>query len=96
MAKAPHIKLVTVAFDGEETKPAAVKFVNQVPLMQQTITLLGGEDIMEAGLDPAFEPSDNLPLSYLIHPNGHIAWKQLGSVTKEMLGQVFASAKATK
>ncbi|TPV95804.1 MAG: redoxin domain-containing protein [Myxococcales bacterium FL481] len=94
LAAAPEIKLVTVAFDGEETKPAAMKFVNQVPLMQQTTTLLGGEDIMEAGLDPAFEPSDNLPLSYLIHPDGHIAWKQLGSVNKEMLGQVFAAAKA--
>ncbi|MEE9383935.1 MAG: thioredoxin family protein [Nannocystaceae bacterium] len=91
MPKAPHIKLVTVAFDGEETKATSIKFIGEVPLMATSINLLGGEDIMEAGLDAAFEASENLPASYLIHPKGHIAWKQLGSVSHELLDRLFLS-----
>jgi thiol:disulfide interchange protein DsbD len=92
LAGAPHIKLLTVAFDGEDTRDAAIKIATEVKLWQH-IVLEGGEDIEEAGLDDKFQVSSSLPISYLIHPQGHIAWMRKGSIHKEMLVELFAKAK---
>jgi thiol:disulfide interchange protein DsbD len=79
LATAPHVRLLTVAFDGDETKTAAVAFADEIGLWKYLV-LQGGEDPEEAGLPAAFEASSNLPLTYLIHPAGHIAWMKKGSV----------------
>ncbi len=91
LATAKHIRLVTVAFDGEETKPAALAFAAEAGITNTPI-LLGGEDITEAGLPAAFAVDENLPISYLIHPKGHIAWTRKGAVTKAELIPLFARA----
>jgi thiol:disulfide interchange protein len=88
----PQVKLVTVAFDGEDTKEAALKFGKEAKLDTQ-IALQGGEDIEEAGLTEEFDVSESLPISYLVHPDGHIAWMRKGSVDKELLGRLFAQTK---
>jgi thiol:disulfide interchange protein DsbD len=88
LAGAPQITLLTVAFDGDETKDAAIEFAGDVKLWDH-IVLQGGEDIEEAGLDEKFEVTSSLPLSYLIHPKGHIAWMRKGSVHKELLIELF-------
>jgi len=92
LAGAPQITLLTVAFDGDETKDAAIEFADDVKLWDH-IVLQGGEDIEEAGLDEKFEVSSSLPLSYLIHPKGHIAWMRKGSVHKDLLVELFAKTK---
>jgi thiol:disulfide interchange protein DsbD len=92
LASAPHITLLTVAFDGEDTEDAAIEFANDVKLWDH-IVLQGGEDIEEAGLDEKFEVTSSLPLSYLIHPKGHISWMRKGSVHKELLIELFGKAK---
>ncbi len=92
LATASHIKMLTVAFDGEETVESARKFAVEANLYNY-ITLQGGEEITEAGLDPLFKVSDSLPISYLVHPDGHLAWSRHGSVDKEILSRLFAGTK---
>jgi thiol-disulfide isomerase/thioredoxin len=92
LASAPHITLVTVAFDGDETRAAALKIAREERLTEQ-VALQGGEDITEAGLEAAFDVSPSLPISYLIRPNGTIAWIRKGSVSKELLTRLFAQTK---
>jgi thiol:disulfide interchange protein DsbD len=94
LASAPHIKLVTVAFDGDETRTAALKIAREVKLLEQ-VALQGGEDITEAGLEAAFNVSPTLPISYLIRPDGTIAWVRKGSVSKDLLIRLFAKTKPT-
>ncbi|MFO8072134.1 MAG: cytochrome c biogenesis protein CcdA [Polyangia bacterium] len=89
LASAPHVELVTVAFDGEATRKAALAFADDARLWKHTV-LQGGEDIEEAGLDDRFEVSASLPITYLIHPRGQIAWKQHDSVDEQMLKAVLA------
>jgi thiol-disulfide isomerase/thioredoxin len=89
---APHIKLVTVAFDGDDTKNAALGFAKEVGLTDKVV-LQGGDDIMAAELDTPFNVSENLPISYLIHPKGYIAWHRAGAVDRNLLGALFASAE---
>ena len=95
LAATPDVKFVTVAFDGDETAPAAIDFANEAKLFDH-VALQGGEDIEEAGLSPAFDVTPNLPISYLIDPSGRIAWIQKGSITKEILGVVLAKASPPK
>jgi thiol:disulfide interchange protein DsbD len=92
LASAPHVKLLTVAFDGDDTKDSALKLAGELKLWKH-IVLQGGEDIEEAGLDEKFQVSSSLPISYLIHPKGHISWMRKGSIHKEMLTQLFAKTK---
>lgn len=92
LAAAPAVKLVTVAFDGEETAAAAKEFATGAGLFDH-VALQGGEDIEEAGLPAAFEVTPNLPITYLVDPQGRIAWVQKGSVTKELLTGILAKAK---
>jgi thiol:disulfide interchange protein DsbD len=92
LASAPHITLVTVAFDGDDTRAAALKIAREERLTEQ-VALQGGEDITEAGLEAAFDVSPSLPISYLIRPNGTIAWMRKGSVSKELLTRLFAKTK---
>jgi thiol:disulfide interchange protein len=86
---APHVELVTVAFDGEATRKAALAFADDAKLWKHTV-LQGGEDIEEAGLDERFEVSASLPITYLIDPRGRIAWKRHGSVDEQGLEAVLA------
>jgi len=95
LATAPDIKLVTVAFDGDETKGAAISFADKINLWKHTI-VQGGEDPEEAGLADVFEASSNLPISYLINPKGELYWMRKGSVNKEMLIELFKAAKEGK
>ncbi|MCK9462672.1 MAG: thioredoxin family protein [Proteobacteria bacterium] len=92
LAAAPNVKFVTVAFDGEETAPEAMKFAKEADLLKYPL-LQGGEDIEEAGLAAAFDVTPNLPITYLIHPKGHIAWMQKASITKELLAALLAKTK---
>jgi thiol-disulfide isomerase/thioredoxin len=89
LVKAPNVKFVTVAFDGDETAPAAMKFAKEANLLKYTL-VQGGEDIEEAGLAEAFDVTPNLPITYLIHPKGHIAWMRKASITKEALTEVLS------
>jgi len=96
LKKAPHVKLLTVAFDGEDTKAASLKFIESVPLLGASTNLLGGEDVSEAELPAAFLPLENLPASYLVDPEGRIVWKTNASVTQEQLDEVLGQAKPAK
>ena len=57
------------------------------------IALQGGEDIEEAGLSDEFQVSSALPISYVIHPKGHIAWLRKGSIDLALLNRLFAQTK---
>jgi thiol:disulfide interchange protein len=92
LASAPDVAFVTVAFDGKETAPSALQFAKEAGLLEFPL-LQGGEDIEEAGLATAFDVTPNLPITYLIHPNGHIAWMQKASITKDLLIEVLAKTK---
>jgi thiol:disulfide interchange protein DsbD len=92
LATAPEVAFVTVAFDGEETAPAALAFAKEIGLTRYPL-LQGGEDIEEAGLSPAFAVSANLPITYLVDPQGRIAWMQKASITKELLVELLALTK---
>jgi thiol-disulfide isomerase/thioredoxin len=92
LKSAVDIRFVTVAFDGEETKAAAKTFAEEVGLFQHT-ALLGTEDIDEAKLAAPFQADPNLPITYLIHPDGHIAWMQKGAVNQALLTKVIQAAK---
>jgi thiol:disulfide interchange protein len=93
LATAPHIKLLTIAFEDEDTVESAHKFADKAGLLRH-IALLGPDDVEEAGFSEAFKANNALPISYLIHPKGHIAWSARGSVHKKMLIDLFAGAKA--
>ncbi len=95
LATAPHIKLLTIAFDGDETKGSAISFADKINLWKH-INLQGGEEVEESGLDPVFEASSNLPISYLVSPKGHLVWMQKGSIHKEMLIKLFGKAKGAE
>ena len=82
-----------MAFDGEETAVPAIEFAKGSMLADHPV-LQGGEDIEEAGLPDAFEASGTLPISYLIAPDGHIAWSRKGSVDAALLGRLLAQTKA--
>jgi thiol:disulfide interchange protein DsbD len=92
LAAAPQVRLVTVAFDGDETRKAALDFAREARLLEH-VALQGGEDVMEAKLAPEFEASPNLPLTYLVAPDGRIAWKRKGSVDRAMLEVELARAR---
>jgi thiol:disulfide interchange protein len=92
LATAPHIKLVTIAFDSDETKVGAVSFADKVKLWKYP-TLQGPEDPEEAGFPAEWEATNNLPISYLISPKGYLVWKQKASITKELLIELFKKAK---
>jgi thiol:disulfide interchange protein len=93
LATTDRVTLVTVAFDSAETKAAAAAFAEKAGLGKTPI-LLGGEDITEAGLAPAFEVTENLPITYLIDPEGRITWQHRGAVTKAQLIALFAKIPA--
>ncbi len=90
---APDLTFVTVAFDGEETKSAATAFATEAGLFSH-IALLGGEDIEAAKLAEAFQADLNLPITYLIAPDGHIAWMKKGAVDKALLSKVIGARSA--
>lgn len=91
LEKHPKIRFVTVAFDGEETLEAALAVAEEANLYKG-IPLLGGEDIDEAPLPEELERGSNLPMTYLIHPAGHVAWRRFESVNAKMLDQVLSQA----
>jgi thiol:disulfide interchange protein DsbD len=93
LSQAPHIKMVSVAFDGDETREAALSFAKKIDLLRHP-TLQGGDDIEAAGLPAEFEVSSDLPLSYLIDPQGHVAWKHRGALSAEALAATFSAAKS--
>jgi thiol:disulfide interchange protein DsbD len=80
LAKAPHVKFVTAAFEAEdEGKAAALGFIQKAGLGSH-VHLLGPESPEEANLNPLFEAEGSVPFTYLIDPQGKIAWKALGAV----------------
>jgi thiol-disulfide isomerase/thioredoxin len=88
LREAPNVQLVTVAFDGEETRQTALKILAEAKLPRH-IALLGGADFEKAKLEGAFSVSTSLPQSFLIHPAGHIAWLHRGSITRDTLIRLF-------
>lgn len=92
LATAPHVKYMTIAWDGEESRQESLKFAKKVGLLKD-IALIGGEDIEEAGLAPEFKADPALPISYLIHPKGHIAWSHHGALHKESMKALLAQTK---
>jgi thiol:disulfide interchange protein DsbD len=88
---APDIRFVTVAFDGDETVETAKSFADRAGLFSHT-ALRGGEDIEAAKLPSSFQADMNLPITYLIHPDGRIAWMKKGAVDKTLLTQVLEAA----
>ncbi len=92
LATAPQMKVLTVAFDGEDTKDQSIKFAKEIDLFKYP-TLQGGEDIEEAGLPELMMGGATLPQSYLIHPEGYVAWSHVGSVDEHLLIRLFAKTK---
>ncbi len=92
LATAPHIKLLTIAFEDEDTVKSARKFADEADLWRH-IALKGPDDVEEAGFPEIFKATNALPISYLIHPKGHIAWSARGSVHEKMLIDLFAKTK---
>lgn len=92
LASAPHVKLVTIAFEDEDTRESAVEFAGEAGLWKHT-ALMGPDDVEEAGFAEVFGASNALPISYLIHPDGHIAWKKKGSIHKELLVDLLSKTK---
>ena len=91
---APKVQFVSIAFDEEETKDAALAFAKDVSLEPKR-TLLAGAALDEAELPKPFAVDDsaNLPITYLIHPDGHIAWMTKKAIHKEELERVLALTK---
>ena len=91
---APHVELVTVAFDEEDSRDAALEFAKDVKL-DQASTLLAGAAVDEAELPALFGLGDeaNLPITYLIHPKGHIAWMTKKAVHQAELERVLAATQ---
>ncbi len=87
----PHVRFVTVAFDGEETMKAALAIADEAELYKG-IALLGGEDLEEAPLPDELDRGANLPMTYLIHPAGHVAWQRFESVDAQTLERVLSKA----
>jgi thiol-disulfide isomerase/thioredoxin len=88
----PDIRFVTVAFDGEETLETARSFADKAGLYSH-IALRGGEDIEAAKLPAAFQADMNLPITYLISPDGRISWMRKGAVDKTLLTSVLEAAR---
>jgi len=89
MRKAPWVKLVTITFEEPETKAEALAFAKKHGLLTASVALYGGPTVKKAKLDAAWDSSNGLPASYLIAPDGHIAWKHQGSIDGAMLDQVL-------
>jgi hypothetical protein len=94
LKSAPHVELVTIAFDEEDTKDAAVAFAKDLKLDAKR-TLLAGAALDEANLAKPFALGDdaNLPITYLIHPKGHIAWMTKKAIHRAELESVLAATK---
>jgi len=79
------VELVTITFDGEEMKKAALKFLATLKIPRHT-ALLGPDDPAAAGLPQGFEVRNNsLPVSFLIDPEGKLVERLDGSMTSEIL-----------
>jgi thiol:disulfide interchange protein DsbD len=94
MRKAPWVKLVTITFEEPETKAEALAFAKKQGLLKASVALFGGPTVKKAKLDAAFDSNNGLPASYLIAPDGHIAWKHHGSIDGPLLDQVLGRTAA--
>lgn len=92
LQKAPHVKLVTVAIESDETRNAAKTFIQDVPL-QHHIHLLASEEWSESSLPAAFQDAFGLPASYLLNPTGQLVWAHNGSITEAQLDALFNQIK---
>jgi thiol:disulfide interchange protein DsbD len=88
LKKHAHVKLVTVAFDGEDGREEAMSFANEAKLFDH-IALLGPADIEEAGLHAAFGTAASLPQTFVIDPTGKLVFSVAGSITEQMLEAMF-------
>ena len=88
LKKHAHIKLVTVAFDGEDGRDAAMSFATEAKLFEH-VALLGPADIEEAGLDAAFGTTASLPQTFVVDPTGKLVFSVAGSITESMLEAMF-------
>jgi thiol:disulfide interchange protein DsbD len=94
MRKAPWVKLVTITFEEPETRADALAFAKKHGLLTASVALYGGPTVKKAKLDAAWDGSNGLPASYLIAPDGHIAWKHQGSIDGALLDQVLGRTHA--
>jgi thiol-disulfide isomerase/thioredoxin len=94
LASAPHVEFITVAFDEAESRKAAVGFAKDVKLDPKR-TLIAGVALDEAKLAKPFGLGEdaNLPITYLIHPKGHIAWMTKKAIHRAELERVLAAAR---
>ena len=88
LSRHDHIKLVTVAFDGEDGKEAAQKFATEANLYDH-VALLGPADIEEAGLPAAFGTQSSLPQTFVVDPDGKLVFSVAGSIDEAMLEAMF-------
>ena len=89
LKKHGHIKLVTVAFDGDDGRDAAMSFAEEANLFDH-VALLGPADIEEAGLHAAFGTAASLPQTFVVDPSGALVFSVAGSITEPMLEAMFA------
>jgi len=93
LKSAPNVKFLTVAFDEPDSKDAAVAFAADTKLDPKT-TLFAGVALDEAGLPDVFKAaSGELPMTYLIHPKGHIAWVHKSAIHEPQLKCALSAAK---
>jgi len=93
LAAYPDTAMVTLAFDLEETRASAQKF--STAHLQKYTNLYAAGMMDEVTLDAPFQLSEDaaLPITYLIHPKGHIAWRFTGKVTEKMLRGVLENTR---
>jgi len=93
-AEFSEVRLVTVAFDGEDTAPLAKSFLEGVEDLPEHSALVGGEDAEDAGLPEVFEVgSGQLPQTYLINPEGVVVWSRAGSVDAALLARLLQQVR---
>ena len=92
LALAPSVAFLTVAFEDDDTKAVALAKAKEFGFLDASSSLLGPAAVTDAGLPASFVSTDSLPATYLIAPDGHVAWAHTKSLTAATLTSVFAAA----
>lgn len=88
LKKAPHLKLVTVAIEYEETIDAAKQFITSSDLLDH-IHLVADDEWRQTSLPPSLRTYFGLPSSFLLSPNGEVVWQHKGAIESSHWTQIL-------